>query len=56
MLTKRTKKMIFRCGNAEGADLYFSRGVTEADYFRLQVITPYYGHRERTNEAYETIF
>jgi hypothetical protein len=29
--------------------------VTAVDYFRLQVITPYFGHREGYNEAYETI-
>lgn len=55
ILTSRTKKMIFRSGNADGADYYFSLGVSETDYLRLQVITPYYGHRERYNDAYETI-
>jgi hypothetical protein len=55
LLTTCTTKIIFRSGNADGADYYFSLGVTTVDYLRLQVITPYYGHRERTNEAYETI-
>jgi hypothetical protein len=30
-------------------------GVSEVDKSRLQVITPYTGHRQKTNQAYETI-
>lgn len=55
LLTARTTKMMFRSGNAEGADYYFSLGVAQVNYLRLQVITLYSGHRERTNKAYETI-
>lgn len=55
LLASKTTKMIFRSGNAAGSDQYFSDGVTEVDYRRLQVITPYAGHRQRTNRAYETI-
>jgi hypothetical protein len=55
LLTSKTKSMIFRSGNAEGSDQLFSDGVTAVDYKRLQVITPYSGHREKTNQAYETI-
>lgn len=55
LLASKTTKMIFRSGNAAGSDQYFSDGVTEVDYRRLQVITPYTGHRQRTNRAYETI-
>jgi hypothetical protein len=55
LLATKTKKMIFRSGNADGADHYFSLGVVSVDYTRLQVITPYQGHRNKTNEAYETI-
>jgi hypothetical protein len=55
LLASRTEKMIFRSGNAEGADQWFSDGVTEVDHKRLQVITPYSGHRKKTNQAYETI-
>lgn len=47
--------MIFRSGNAEGADQYFSEGVASVDYKRLQVITPYSGHRQKTNLSYDTI-
>jgi hypothetical protein len=47
--------MIFRSGNAEGSDQFFSEGVAEIDKSRLQVITPYTGHRQKTNQAFETI-
>ncbi|WP_144277166.1 hypothetical protein [Chlorobium sp. KB01] len=55
LLASKTKRMTFRSGNAEGSDQLFSDGVVEVDNKRLQVITPYSGHREKTNQAYETI-
>ena len=55
LLAKRTKLMKFRCGNAAGSDHYFSLGVVSVDNKRLQVITPYTGHRKKTNQAYETV-
>jgi hypothetical protein len=55
LLASKTKRMIFRSGNAEGSDQLFSDGVTAVDYKRLQVITPYSGHRQKTNHAYDTI-
>ena len=54
MLAEKTQKMIFRSGNAEGADQFFSDGVTSVNPKRLQVITPYTNHRKKTNHAYET--
>lgn len=45
----------FRSGNADGADLYFSKGVLKIAPDRLQVITPYDNHRQKTNNASETI-
>ncbi|MEJ7626161.1 MAG: hypothetical protein WKF35_04820 [Ferruginibacter sp.] len=54
-LATKTKKMKFRSGNADGADYYFSLGVNSIDKSRLQVITPYSGHRQKTNQAYDTI-
>jgi hypothetical protein len=45
----------FRSGNADGADFYFSQGVLEVAPKRLQVITPYNNHRQKQNNAYETI-
>lgn len=55
LLALKTSKMIFRSGNAEGADQFFSEGVASVDYKRLQVITPYSGHRLKTNKSYDTI-
>lgn len=55
LLAARTVRMTFRSGNAEGSDQLFSDGVTAVDNKRLQVITPYSGHRQKTNQAYETI-
>jgi hypothetical protein len=45
----------FRSGNADGADFYFSQGVLQVAPEGLQVITPYDKHREKQNNAYETI-
>ncbi|MDI6047796.1 hypothetical protein [Flavobacterium yafengii] len=45
----------FRSGNADGADFYFSQGVLKLAPERLQVITRYDKHREKQNNAYETI-
>lgn len=55
LLASTTKSRLFRSGNAEGSDQLFSEGVTAVDNKKLQVITPYAGHREKTNQAYETI-
>lgn len=55
LLAARTSKMIFRSGNAEGSDQFFSEGVAAIDYKRLQVIIPYSGHRQKTNKAYNII-
>ena len=54
-LASKTGKMKFRSGNADGADHYFSLGVSSVDKTRLQVITPYSGHRKKANQAYESI-
>jgi hypothetical protein len=44
-----TKHITFRSGNAEGSDHFFSEGVAGVNPKRLQVITPYSGHRSKTN-------
>lgn len=55
LLASKTHKILFRSGNADGADYYFSLGVSAIDSSRLQVIIPYSGHRSKSNKAYETI-
>lgn len=54
-MTTKTEKMKFRSGNADGADYYFSQGVVTVDKSRLEVVTPYTGHRKKANVAYDTI-
>jgi hypothetical protein len=54
LIAQKTTKMIFRSGNAEGSDHFFSEGVCAVDSRRLQVVTPYDGHRKKQNLAYET--
>ena len=51
LLALKTSRMIFRSGNADGSDFFFSRGVASVDSSRLQVITPYSGHRKKYNVA-----
>lgn len=55
LLAEKSSKMIFRSGNAEGSDHLFSEGVASVDVKRLQVVTPYSGHRGKLNVAYETL-
>src|SRR5690606_41933732 len=55
LLAAKTVHITFRSGNADGSDQLFSEGVAAVDNKRLQVITPYSGHRQKTNQAYETV-
>jgi hypothetical protein len=55
LLCSKTKFIQFRSGNAQGADEYFSKGVASINKNRLQVITPYFGHRKTKNIAGSTI-
>lgn len=55
LLAQNTQHILFRSGNADGSDQFFSEGVASVDYKRLQVITPYTGHRKKTNQAYNTV-
>ncbi len=55
VLASGSSKMIFRSGNAEGSDFLFSQGVAAVNRQRLQVITPYDGHRKKANLAYDTV-
>ncbi len=55
LLAASTTNMVFRSGNAEGADYLFSQGVADVDASRLEAITPYTGHRAKANKAAVTI-
>ncbi len=55
LLAKNTVNILFRSGNASGSDEYFSQGVSKIDPKRLQVITPYSGHRKKQNKAFYSI-
>lgn len=54
-LASSTTHMIFRSGNATGADQLFSEGVFQIAPDRLQVITPYTSHRNKGNAVYTSI-
>ena len=54
LLVAKTSKMIFGSGNAEGSDQLFSDPISLVDNKRLQVIRPYSGHRQKSNQAYKT--
>ena len=49
MLAENTTKIVFRSGNADGADKLFSEGVLNSNPEKLQVITPYFGHKISNN-------
>ena len=51
LLASKTTKMTFRSGNASGADLYFSKGISKIDPSRLQVVMPYKGHRTKQQQT-----
>jgi hypothetical protein len=54
LLASKIRYLIFRSGNAAGADEYFSIGVNQVAPERMQVIVPYTGHRKKENKAYKT--
>ena len=54
-LASSTEFMLFRSGNAAGADHFFSEGVFQTAPDRLQVITPYTSHRNRGNAEYNSL-
>jgi hypothetical protein len=54
-LASSTEFMLFRSGNAAGADHFFSEGVFQTAPDRLKVITPYTSHRNRGNAEYNSL-
>ena len=55
LLAEKSNHILFRSGNASGADLYFSQGVAEIDSHRLQIITPYASHRQKQSQTYNSV-
>lgn len=53
-LAERSVHMLFRSGNASGADHHFSLGVADVNAERLQVVVPYTSHRNASNLAART--
>jgi len=51
MLASQTRHITFRRGNASGSDELFSSWVTAVDPRRMQVVTPYSGHRSKANQS-----
>lgn len=55
LLAEKSRHIIFRSGNADGADFYFTQGVFECAPERIQIITPYKGHKKKNNLGYDII-
>ena len=51
LLAENLPNALFRSGNAEGSDYYFSQGVALVNPNQLEVITPYTKHRDKYNVA-----
>ena len=52
LLATHSQHMIFRSGNANGADAFFTQGVMEVAPQRMQLIKPYDNHRKGNLQAY----
>jgi len=54
-LTQATKHILFRSGNAAGSDELFVKGVSKMASERIQLITPYSGHRKKASSTFYSI-
>ncbi|NUM70614.1 MAG: hypothetical protein HUU43_07180 [Ignavibacteriaceae bacterium] len=54
LLARSTQYMMFRSGNAEGADDLFCTGAAEYAKDRMQLVVPYSGHRKKYIRGIET--
>lgn len=54
LLAKRSKHIVFRSGNAEGADGLFISGVGAIDPKRVEIIIPYSTHRPANRVGYDS--
>ena len=50
LLAEKTTHIMFRSGNAEGADGFFAEGVASVNPDRLELIIPYATHRKGSNK------
>jgi len=50
LLTANTKNVVFRSGNADGADEFFKQGVMSVDPKRFQAIVPFNNHKKSVKE------
>jgi hypothetical protein len=55
LLASKTNNIVFRSGNASGADEFFTMGVNWVDKSKMQLITPYTGHRSKYNATENSI-
>lgn len=44
--------MMFRSGNSAGADELFAKGVAAVDPGRIEIVTPYKGHRKKYSQQF----
>lgn len=56
LLAEKTKHMLFRSGNAPGADYLFASGVKYVNSDRLQIVAPYRGHRKKQEAGGHSIY
>lgn len=56
LLAQRFVHARFRSGNAPGSDQAFTLGVTDIDPSRMEIVTPYQGHRKKHIPAGATCF
>ena len=55
LLASKTNNIVFRSGNVSGADEFFTMGVNWVDKSKMQLITPYTGHRSKYNATENSI-
>ncbi len=55
LLAENTQHIIYRSGNASGADNYFSKGFYGKFASRFEVVIPYDGHRKEDSHGFKII-
>jgi hypothetical protein len=54
-LAGASEHILFRGGNAEGADQLFASAVSLVNSDRMEVVTPYTGHRQEHSQQFRTV-